>query len=60
LKLDGDGFKQKYGFQKPSFGDEVVGHCKAGMRAQNGAKAFLDAGFTNVRYATYVLMQKLL
>lgn len=44
---DGD-FKEKYGFRKPQPADDIVIHCKAGVRAQNAAKVLMGSGYSKV------------
>ncbi len=50
---DGD-FKEKYGFRKPQPADEIVIHCKAGVRAQNAAKVLMSSGYPKVEYVYFI------
>jgi len=48
IKMNDNDFKEKYGFAKPKPGDEIICHCKAGVRAQNAAKVLTESGYSNV------------
>ncbi|CAL8126836.1 unnamed protein product [Orchesella dallaii] len=49
LKMSDADFKEKYGFSKPKSSSDIVIHCKAGIRAANAAKVFIDSGYANVQ-----------
>jgi thiosulfate:glutathione sulfurtransferase len=50
LHMDGDKFKEKHGFQKPGFDQEVVFYCRSGVRSatasdvarRNGYKKYVN------------------
>ncbi|KAL1795636.1 hypothetical protein ACET3X_005860 [Alternaria dauci] len=48
LLLDEEEFQDRFGFQKPPKGKEVVFFCKAGVRSSAAAGIARQAGYTNV------------
>jgi len=48
LLLDEEEFEDRFGFQKPPKGKEVVFFCKAGVRSSAAAGIARQAGYTNV------------
>ncbi|KAF2849456.1 Rhodanese-like protein [Plenodomus tracheiphilus IPT5] len=48
LLLDEEDFAERFGFQKPPLGKEVVFFCKAGVRSSAAAAFAKQAGYTNV------------
>ncbi len=73
LHMDGAKFKEKYGFQKPEFGQEVVFYCRSGKRSatasdvarRNGYKkyAYSNADSTtciNMPYSQYLQLYRVL
>ncbi|ODN01127.1 putative thiosulfate sulfurtransferase, mitochondrial [Orchesella cincta] len=49
LKMSDDDFSEKYEFAKPKPTSDIVIHCKAGVRAVNAAKVFIDSGYANIQ-----------
>lgn len=57
LHMAGDKFKEKYGFQKPAFDQEIVFYCRSGKRSstasdvarRNGYKKYVDSYMTLTR-----------
>ncbi|KAB2105039.1 hypothetical protein AG0111_0g6674 [Alternaria gaisen] len=48
LLLDEEEFQDRFGFQKPPKGKEVVFFCKAGVRSSAAAGIARQAGYTNI------------
>jgi rhodanese-related sulfurtransferase len=46
LRMDGGKFKEKYGFQKPAFDQEVVFYCRSGMRSSTASDVARRNGYT--------------
>lgn len=46
LSLSDKQFKTKYQRNKPDFSDEIIFHCKAGIRSENAAIAAIKLGYT--------------
>lgn len=46
LSLSDSQFKTKFNRTKPNFNDEVIFHCKIGMRSENAAIAASKLGYT--------------
>jgi thiosulfate:glutathione sulfurtransferase len=51
LHMDGNTFKEKYGFHKPAFDQEVVFYCRSGMRSSTASDVALKNGYK--KYAGY-------
>lgn len=49
MNMKDQDFESKYGFKKPYPSDDIVIHCKAGVRAQNAAKVLMSSGYVNVQ-----------
>ncbi|KAN0121575.1 Rhodanese-like protein [Russula decolorans] len=48
LRMDGAKFKEKYGFQKPEVGQEVVFYCRSGMRSATASDVARRNGYKNI------------
>jgi len=48
LHMDGDKFKEKYGFQKPAFDQEIVFYCRSGKRSSSASDVARRNGYTNI------------
>lgn len=48
VKKTAEEFKSSYGVPKPDLGASIVVYCQRGGRAEKGAAAFAEAGYTNV------------
>ncbi|KAK7705423.1 hypothetical protein SLS57_010077 [Botryosphaeria dothidea] len=48
LFLAADEFEDRFGFQKPPVGNEVVFYCKAGVRSSSAAQLAQQAGYEKV------------
>ncbi|KAH9996562.1 Rhodanese-like protein [Russula vinacea] len=48
LRMAGEKFKEKYGFEKPTFDQEVVFYCRSGMRSSTASDVARRNGYTNV------------
>ncbi|OJD29155.1 rhodanese-like protein [Diplodia corticola] len=46
--LPADEFEERFGFQKPTAGNEVVFYCKAGVRSSSAAALAQQAGYERV------------
>ncbi|KAL0264914.1 hypothetical protein SLS55_000868 [Diplodia seriata] len=46
--LPADEFEDRFGFQKPTAGNEVVFYCKAGVRSSSAAQLAQQAGYERV------------
>ncbi|KAI1107040.1 Rhodanese-like protein [Jackrogersella minutella] len=46
--IGADEFRDRYGFDRPPAGGDVVFYCKAGVRSRAAARIARDAGYTNV------------
>jgi len=49
LNMDGEKFKEKYGFQKPGFDQEIVFYCRSGKRSSTASDVARRNGYK--RYA---------
>ncbi len=49
FQLDAEGFKSKYGFDKPAQDAAIVTHCLKGGRAAKAKEALDSQGFSNVQ-----------
>ncbi|XP_031618484.1 rhodanese domain-containing protein CG4456-like [Contarinia nasturtii] len=49
LNLSDSQFKKKYSRNKPGPTDEIIFHCKIGMRSENAAIAATKLGYTNAK-----------
>ncbi|XP_055322401.1 rhodanese domain-containing protein CG4456-like isoform X2 [Sitodiplosis mosellana] len=49
LSLSDGQFKTKYNRSKPKLTDEVIFHCRIGMRSENAAIAANKLGYSNVK-----------
>jgi rhodanese-related sulfurtransferase len=45
LHMDGEKFKEKYGFQKPAFDQEIVFYCRSGMRSSTASDVARRNGY---------------
>ena len=45
LRMDENKFKEKYGFQKPAFDQEVVFYCRSGMRSSTATDVARRNGY---------------
>jgi rhodanese-related sulfurtransferase len=50
LRMDGAKFKEKYGFQKPDFDQEVVFYCRSGMRSATASDVARRNGYNKYAY----------
>jgi rhodanese-related sulfurtransferase len=50
LHMDGAKFKEKYGFQKPEFDQEVVFYCRSGMRSATASDVARRNGYKKYAY----------
>eukprot|EP01082_Thalassiosira_pseudonana_P000596 g1045.t1 g1045 contig10:1263176-1263784(-) len=48
LTMDGEDFKEQFGFEKPSYDETIVFTCKAGIRSASAAKLAQMAGYTDI------------
>ncbi|KAI0252596.1 Rhodanese-like protein [Lactifluus subvellereus] len=48
LHMDGAKFKEKYGFQKPAFDQEIVFYCRSGMRSSTASDVARRNGYKNI------------
>jgi rhodanese-related sulfurtransferase len=46
LRMTGEKFKEKYGFEKPTSDQEVVFYCRSGMRSSTASDVALRNGYT--------------
>jgi thiosulfate:glutathione sulfurtransferase len=51
LHMDGDTFKEKYGFHKPALDQEIVFYCRSGMRSSTASDVARKNGYN--KYAGY-------
>lgn len=51
LHMDGGKFKEKYGFQKPAFDQEVVFYCRSGKRSSSASDVARRNGYTKYVYS---------
>ena len=45
LHMDGEKFKEKFGFQKPAFDQEIVFYCRSGMRSSTASDVARRNGY---------------
>ena len=50
LRMDEAKFKEKYGFQKPEFEQEVVFYCRSGMRSATASDVARRNGYKKYGY----------
>ena len=50
LRMDGDKFKEKYGFKRPEFEQEVVFYCRSGMRSSTASDVARRNGYKKYAY----------
>lgn len=50
LHMDGAKFKEKYGFEKPGFDQEVVFYCRSGMRSATASDVARRNGYKKYAY----------
>ncbi len=50
LYMDGTKFKEKYGFPKPEFDQEVVFYCRSGMRSATASDVARRNGYKKYAY----------
>ncbi|KAI0296592.1 Rhodanese-like protein [Russula brevipes] len=48
LHMDGEKFKEKYGFQKPAVDQEIVFYCRSGMRSTTAGDVARRNGYKNI------------
>ncbi|KAI0307588.1 Rhodanese-like protein [Multifurca ochricompacta] len=48
LHMDGDRFKEKYGFRKPALDQEIVFYCRSGMRSSTASDVARRNGYKNI------------
>jgi rhodanese-related sulfurtransferase len=45
FNLDGDKFKNTYGFNKPDYNDKIIFYCRSGQRSNMAAEIIKDLGY---------------
>ena len=50
LRMDGAKFKEKYGFKKPEFDQEIVFYCRSGMRSASASDVARRNGYKKYVY----------
>ncbi|KAF8273770.1 Rhodanese-like domain-containing protein [Lactarius quietus] len=48
LHLDGEKFRETYGFRKPGFDQEIVFYCRSGMRSSSACDVARRNGYKNI------------
>jgi thiosulfate:glutathione sulfurtransferase len=46
LHMDGEMFKEKHGFRKPAYDQEIVFYCRSGMRSSTASDVARRNGYT--------------